>query len=81
MRTVVLQPAAEIAHRRYREKLPGFDKAYQAVVSPLTADPERRREFLAGCREYRLARSDRACLHAPHTFDLGEILISELEAF
>ena len=81
MRTIILQPAAEIAHRRYREKLPGFDEAYETVTSALTADPERGWEFLHGRREYRIARGSEPCVYATYRFDHSEILISELEAF
>ena len=75
MGVVTLNPAPEIAYRRYLQSLADFAEAYEALASRLAKDPEKGRRIASGRRECHLDRKDKPAVGATYALDDGEVSV------
>ena len=79
-RTVILEPAAELAHRRLAGEVPGFGEAWEELIAAISAKPRRGRPMAGGRWGYALARRGRPSVRAVYTFTETAIRVRDVRA-
>ena len=80
LRTVILEPAAELAHRELASQVPGFEEAYGELIAAISAKPRRGRPMVGGRWGYALAKQDKPRVSAVYTFTEFEIRVIDVRA-
>ena len=80
MRTAVLTSASETSHQRYRESLPGFGEAFEALEAVLALDAEKGWPAAGGFRQYRLALRGLPSVWVRYTFNDDKLFIHDIKA-
>ncbi|MDE0173677.1 MAG: hypothetical protein OYH76_00505 [Defluviicoccus sp.] len=80
MRTVILEPAAELARQRFSESLPGFAMAYGILVADLAVHSENGWFSPGGQLESTIAMRKKPRIRVIYRYEHDTLVICQLDA-
>ena len=81
MRTVILEPAAELARQRFSKSLLGFRMAYSTVIADLSVHAEEGWFTPGGRHEYMMAMRKKPRILVTCEYRQDTLVISHLDAY